>query len=95
MVLFNSDYLEGAHPRILKRLANTNMVQTPGYGEDEYCEQARATIRGLCEAPDADVHFLVGGTQTNATEVQLRIHHVPSKLNNARMEDFSSREGLT
>ena len=67
MVLFNSDYLEGAHPRILKRLANTNMVQTPGYGEDEYCEQARATIRGLCDAPDADVHFLVGGTQTNAT----------------------------
>lgn len=67
MIRFNSDYLEGAHPTILRRLMETNMDQTPGYGEDEYCEQARATIRDLCGAPDADVHFLVGGTQTNAT----------------------------
>ena len=67
MIRFNSDYLEGAHPRILQRLAETNMEQTAGYGEDEYCERARAVIRGLCDAPDADVHFLVGGTQTNFT----------------------------
>lgn len=67
MIRFNSDYLEGAHPRILERLSETNMAQTPGYGEDRFCEQARNTIRRLCEAPDADVHFLVGGTQTNAT----------------------------
>ena len=67
MIRFNSDYLEGAHPRILARLAETNMAQTPGYGEDEYCEAARDTIRRLCKAPDAAVHFLVGGTQVNAT----------------------------
>lgn len=67
MIRFNSDYLEGAHPRILERLADTNMAQTPGYGEDMFCERARSTIRGLCDAPDADVHFLVGGTQANAT----------------------------
>lgn len=67
MIRFNSDYLEGAHPKILERLAETNMAQTPGYGEDRFCEQARNTIRRLCDAPDADVHFLVGGTQTNAT----------------------------
>lgn len=67
MIRFNSDYLEGAHPRILERLADTNMAQTPGYGEDMFCERARNTIRGLCDAPDADVHFLVGGTQANAT----------------------------
>ena len=67
MIRFNSDYLEGAHPSIMARLMETNLVQTPGYGEDEYCDQARATIRRLCQAPDADVHFLVGGTQTNAT----------------------------
>ena len=67
MIRFNSDYLEGAHPRILERLADTNMAQTPGYGEDMFCERARNTIRGLCNAPDADVHFLVGGTQANAT----------------------------
>lgn len=67
MILFNSDYLEGAHPRIMKRLLDTNMVQSPGYGEDAFCDEARATIRRLCNAPDADVHFLVGGTQVNAT----------------------------
>ena len=67
MIRFNSDYLEGAHPRILERLADTNMAQTPGYGEDMFCERARNTVRGLCDAPDADVHFLVGGTQANAT----------------------------
>ena len=67
MIRFNSDYLEGAHPRILERLADTNMAQTPGYGEDMFCERARDTVRRLCGAPDADVHFLVGGTQANAT----------------------------
>ena len=67
MKLFNSDYLEGAHPVIMARLFETNLEQTPGYGEDEHCEHARAMIRELCDAPDADVHFLVGGTQTNFT----------------------------
>lgn len=67
MFLFNSDYLEGAHPRVMQRLMDTNMVQTTGYGEDEYCAEARKTVRRLCEAPKADVHFLVGGTQTNFT----------------------------
>ena len=67
MIRFNSDYLEGAHPRILEQLSSTNMAQTPGYGEDMFCDRARETIRRLCDAPNADVHFLVGGTQTNAT----------------------------
>ena len=66
-VLFQCDYSEGAHPRILERLSETNMWQTPGYGEDGICETARGLIRKACGAPDADVHFLVGGTQTNAT----------------------------
>ena len=67
--LFTSDYCEGALPRIMKRLQETNMVQTVGYGEDEYCAQARGLIRSVCGCPDADVHFLVGGTQTNATVI--------------------------
>lgn len=67
MIRFNSDYQEGAHPRILQALLETNMVQTAGYGEDEYCARARELIRGVCHAPEADVHFLVGGTQTNFT----------------------------
>ena len=48
MIYFNSDYLEGAHPSIMVRLAETNMVQTVGYGEDEYCEAAREKIKTAC-----------------------------------------------
>ena len=69
MIYFNSDYLEGAHPSIMVRLAETNMVQTVGYGEDEYCEAAREKIKTACQAPEADVHFLVGGTLTNTTVI--------------------------
>lgn len=69
MIRFNCDYLEGAHPKILERLAETNLAQTPGYGEDEYCERARALIREKCQAPEAYVQFLVGGTQTNTTVI--------------------------
>ncbi|XCP86746.1 aminotransferase class V-fold PLP-dependent enzyme [Roseburia hominis] len=69
MILFNSDYTEGAHPRILEKLMETNLEQTVGYGEDAYCEMAREAIRKVCEAPEADVHFLVGGTQANFTVI--------------------------
>lgn len=65
MKMFQCDYLEGCHENILKRLAATNLDQTPGYGVDAICAEARAKIRAACKAPDADVHFLVGGTQTN------------------------------
>ena len=67
MIRFECDYGEGAHPRILELLTQTNMDQTPGYGLDPYCDRARELIRRECQAPDADVHFLVGGTQANAT----------------------------
>ncbi len=69
MIYFNSDYLEGAHPSIMVKMAETNMIQTVGYGEDEYCEAAREKIKIACRAPEADVHFLVGGTQTNTTVI--------------------------
>ena len=69
MIYFNSDYLEGAHPAIMEKLMETNMVQTVGYGEDEYCALAREKIKQACQAPDADVHFLVGGTLTNTTVI--------------------------
>jgi len=70
MLSFNSDYLEGAHPKILERLVQTNMLKTPGYGTDEICESAREKIRAACEAPDAEIHFLSGGTQTNAAVIK-------------------------
>jgi threonine aldolase len=66
---FASDYMEGAHPAILQRLLETNMVHSAGYGLDTFSESARARIRRACSAPEADVHFLVGGTQTNATVI--------------------------
>ena len=69
MIRFDSDYLEGCLPEILSALQDTNYEQTPGYGEDRHCEEARALIREACGTPEADVHFLVGGTQTNATVI--------------------------
>lgn len=67
MILFNCDYTEGAHPNIMKMLNDTNFNQTVGYGEDEICYEARTLIKNKCNREDVDVHFLVGGTQTNAT----------------------------
>ena len=69
MIRFDSDYIEGCHPRILLALEESNMEQAPGYGEDKYCDRARELIRKACGAPEADVHFLVGGTQTNLTVI--------------------------
>ena len=69
MIQFQCDYNEGAHPIILQRLTETNMEQTVGYGEDPYCEQARELIRKACQNDNIDVHFLVGGTQTNTTVI--------------------------
>lgn len=76
MILFNCDYSEGAHENILRRLAETNMEQTPGYEDDPYCNEARALISKLCQRDDADIHFLIGGTQTNFTIISaaLRPH---------------------
>ncbi|WP_289140810.1 low specificity L-threonine aldolase [uncultured Brevibacillus sp.] len=69
MIRFENDYAEGAHERILKRLLETNEEQTPGYGMDKYCENAKAYIRKACDMENADVHLLVGGTQTNTTVI--------------------------
>lgn len=76
MIRFNCDYSEGAHPRIMQHLMDTNMEQTAGYGEDPHCEHAAALIRRECGREDVDVHFLVGGTQTNLTVIAaaLRTH---------------------
>ena len=65
MYSFRNDYSEGAHPRILQALIDTNLEQTCGYGLDPRCKKAADLIRNVCGAPHADVHFLVGGTQTN------------------------------
>ena len=69
MISFECDYTQGAHPQIMQKLLETNLEHTPGYGMDPYCEQARQKIRAACGFPDADVFFLLGGTQANATVI--------------------------
>lgn len=65
MLVFENDYSEGAHQKVLERLLETNMEQLPGYGADHYCESAGEKIREACGCPEAEVCFLTGGTQTN------------------------------
>ena len=69
MLSFENDYIAGAHPEILKRLAETNLESLSGYGTDPYCASAREKIRAACQTKDADVYFLVGGTQTNSVVI--------------------------
>ncbi len=70
-ISFSSDYTKGAHPKILERLIETNMEQQDGYGTDKYCKSAAEKIKKACDCPDADVFFLVGGTQTNQTIIDM------------------------
>lgn len=65
MIRFECDYEEGMHPKILEKLIETNLMQTSGYGKDEYCVSAANKIKTMCNNQNIDVHFLVGGTQTN------------------------------
>ncbi|MFA6844737.1 MAG: aminotransferase class I/II-fold pyridoxal phosphate-dependent enzyme [Sphaerochaetaceae bacterium] len=69
MQSFASDYLQGCHPRILEKLQETNLDKHPGYGQDDYCKSAKEKICLACQTPDAQVSFLVGGTQTNETVI--------------------------
>ena len=71
---FSCDYMEGAHPAILRRLADINLDKNTGYGLDP-CEQARQLIREACGRDDAQVHFLVGGTQTNTVVIDAMLRH--------------------
>lgn len=76
MIYFDSDYMCGAHPAVLRQLVDTNAMHSQGYGKDEYTEEAIRLIRAATAAPQALVQFLVGGTQTNATVIDalLRRH---------------------
>lgn len=69
MLSFECDYSEGAHEKVLQRLIETNMEKLPGYGSDQYCQTAKEKIKAACGCPEAEVHFLVGGTQTNKTVI--------------------------
>ena len=76
MLRFDSDYMAGAHQEILDALVRTNRELTAGYGNDPYTAEAKALIRKACDAPEAEVMFLVGGTQTNASAIDgILAHH--------------------
>ncbi len=77
MIHFDTDYMEGAHPQVMEQLMKTNLVQTPGYGCDEYSKRAKELLIARCGLDNkAKVFFLVGGTQTNATVIDgLLSHH--------------------
>ena len=76
MIYFHNDYSEGCHEKVLEKLIQTNMEQTPGYSTDAYCASAARKIKAACGREDVDVHFLVGGTQANLTVIDaaLRPH---------------------
>ncbi|HJA53075.1 threonine aldolase [Massilimicrobiota sp. An142] len=75
MYSFLNDYSEGAHPQILEALNQTNLIQTVGYGKDEYCHLAQKVIKERIHNEQADVHFLVGGTQTNMLMISYALKH--------------------
>jgi len=76
MYNFKNDYSEGAHPRILDKLIETNLIQQLGYGEDDYSKEAKTILRNKIDNQHAVIHFLSGGTQTNLLVISflLRIH---------------------
>lgn len=67
MLHFDTDYMRGAHPEVMRRLAETNLMQTPGYGGDEFTARAQEKILAACGLTEGKTLFLAGGTQTNAT----------------------------
>ena len=69
MIYFDSDYMAGAHPEVMKSLEETNLIDTTGYGTDRFCESARNLILEACGLEKGSVYFLEGGTQTNATVI--------------------------
>ena len=83
MYSFKNDYSEGAHPNILKALAETNYEQEEGYGEDTYSKKAKELLKQRINREDIDIHFLVGGTQTNLTAISafLRPHEAVISAN--------------
>ena len=74
MISFESDYITGAHPKVLQRLMDTNFEAQPGYGSDAYCASAIAKIKAFCKCPDVDVKLLSVGTQTNAIVISTMLH---------------------
>lgn len=80
MISFENDYNNGAHPKVLQRLVETNSQRTLAYGDDEFCESAKQKIMAACEDNGANIFFLPGGTQTNATVIDSLLYQYEGHL---------------
>lgn len=80
MIHFENDYSEGAHPRILEILGESNHIQSQGYGQDEFCQEAGKLVKDACEDPTLSVYFLSGGTQVNATLISHALRNYEAVL---------------
>lgn len=74
MISFECDYNNGAHPKVLENLIRYNDAKPTPYGFDEFSERAKQRIREACGMPDAQIFFLTGGTQTNATTIDSMLY---------------------
>lgn len=75
MIYFDSDYMVGAHPEVMKRLVETNALHTPGYGNDRFTAEAKQMILDVCGIENGEVYLLEGGTQTNAVVIDRLLDH--------------------
>ena len=69
MIYLDTDYMAGAHPEVMEALNKTNMLHTPGYGEDKFTREAKKLILEACSIEEGECYFMTGGTQTNATVI--------------------------
>mgnify|MGYP002513568029 CR=1 FL=1 len=69
MLSFESDYILGAHEKVLEALIKTNNEMLPGYGNDVHTKNAENLIKKACNSPDSEVFFISGGTQANKTVI--------------------------
>lgn len=93
MIRFNNDYNHGAHPAILEALSQTNDTAYGGYGLDQWCEAAADEIKKYLDRPDAAIHFLVGGTQTNFTVISASLRPYQSVISAESGHIFSHETG--
>ena len=82
MISFRNDYSEGAHPQVLAALEKNNLITTCGYSMDCFCDEAKDIVRARFSCPQADVHFMVGGTIANTTSMR-RVRSKPPATRSA------------
>lgn len=73
MIKFDNDYSRSAHPKIIEALSEDMHNSYAGYGLDSWCERASEEIRKAIGKPNANIHYFIGGTQTNMTVIDIAL----------------------